>query len=58
MQHGIITAQIKRKVTDYGSNTKLIGTDHQPYGDDNKPVESSLAGKIGFKMAQNIFNKI
>lgn len=58
MQYGIITARVKRKVTDYGGNTKLIGTDHQPYGDDGKPAESSPAGKTWFKVAQNIFNKI
>ena len=51
MQHGIVTARMERKVTDYGSDTKLIGAEHKPYDDSNEPAEGSFAGKTGFKVA-------
>ena len=51
MQHGLITAWGKCKVTDYGSDTKFIGTEHKPCDDDYKPAESSFAGKTEFKVA-------
>ena len=51
MQQGIIAALVKRQVTDNGSDAKLIGADHKPYGNSHKPTESSLAGKTGFKVA-------
>ena len=49
MQHGIVTARVKRKVTDYGGDSKLIGAEHKPHSYDNKPAESGFAGKTGFK---------
>lgn len=51
MQHGIITDRVKRKVTDNGSDTKLIGAKHKPYGNGYKPAESGFAGKTGLKVA-------
>lgn len=58
MKHGIIAARGKGKVTKYGSDTKLIRTEHKPCDDDHKPTESSFTGKTGFKMAQDFINKI
>lgn len=51
MQHGIVTARMERKVTDYGGDPKLIGAEHKPYSYDDKPAESGFAGKTGFKVA-------
>ena len=50
MQHGLITAWGKCKVTYYGSDTKFIGAEHKPCDDDDKPAESSFAGKAGMKL--------
>jgi hypothetical protein len=47
MQHWLITARGKCKVTYYGSDTKLIGAEHKPCDDGYKPAESSSAGKTG-----------
>jgi hypothetical protein len=58
MKQGIITARVKSKVTYYGSDTKFIRAEHKPYVDGHKPTEGSFAGKTGFKVEQNIFNKI
>lgn len=58
MQHGIITVWAEGKVTDHRSDTEFIGTEHKPYSNGYKPVECSFAGETGFKVAQNIFNKI
>jgi len=58
MHHGVITVRVERKVTDDRGHTEFIGTQHQAYGDGNKPTEGSLPGKTGFKMAQDIINKI
>jgi len=43
VEHGIITARVKCKVTDNGSNTKFIGTEHKSNGDGYKPVECRSA---------------
>lgn len=51
MQHGIVTARMERKVTDYGGDPKLIGAEHKPYSYGDKPAESGFAGKTGFKVA-------
>lgn len=51
MQHGVITARVKRKVTDYGGDAKLIRAEHKAYGNGYKPAESSFPGKTGFKVA-------
>lgn len=50
MQHGVIAARVKRKVTNYGSDTKFIGTKHKPQDNGYKPTESRFAGKTGFKV--------
>lgn len=49
MQDGVITARAKRKVTDYGSDTRLIRAEHKSYDNSYKPTESSFAGKTVLK---------
>ena len=58
MDHGFITIWAESKVTDNGGYSKLIGTEHKPYGNGHKPAERGFTGETGFKVAQNIFNKI
>lgn len=58
MDHGTITARTERKIMDNGGNTKLIGTQHQPQSNRNKPAKRCFTGKTRFKMAQDFINKI
>ena len=58
MYHRIITFWAKRKVTDDGCNTKLIGAQHQAYSNSNKPAEGSFSGKQDSKWHKTLSNKI
>ena len=58
MYHGVITVWAECKVTDDRGHTEFIGTQHQANGNGNEPTEGSFPGKTGFKMAQDIINKI
>ena len=49
MDHGEVTVRFQGEVTDYGSDSEFIGTEHQPDGKNYKPAECRLSGKTGFK---------
>lgn len=39
VEHGKVTIQLESKVTDDGSDTKIVGARHKPYGNGDKPAE-------------------
>ena len=49
MEHGQITVRFEGKVTDDGSDSEFIGTEHQPDGKNHKPAKSRFSGETGFK---------
>ncbi len=49
MEHGQITVRFQGEVTDYGSDSEFIGTEHQPDGENHKPAKSRFSGETGFK---------
>ena len=58
MEHGQITVRFQGEVTDYGSDSEFIGTEHQPDGENHKPAKSRLSGEAGLKGRQDFINKI
>ncbi len=47
MDHCLITARPQRQVTDNGSDTQVVGTEHQAHNKDYEPVESGFSGEAG-----------
>jgi len=57
MNHAFITVSPERKLSDIGSEPKLIRTEHEPDRNYDKPFEGSVPGKAGLKSTQNFINQ-
>ncbi len=47
MAHRLIAAGPQCQATDNGSDTLVVGTEHQAHNKDCEPVESGFSGKAG-----------
>ncbi len=47
MEHRLIAVRPQCQVTDNGSDTQVVGTEHQAYNKDYEPVESGFPGEAG-----------
>jgi len=57
MEHCLIAVRPKRQVTDNGSDTQVVGTEHQAYNKDYEPAESGFSGEAGTETGKNFINK-
>lgn len=49
VEHGEVTVRFEGEITNHGSYSKFIGTEHQSHGKNHEPAESRLSGEAGFK---------
>lgn len=49
MDHRLVMTGMQRQIPDDGSDTEIIGTNHQTDNDDNEPLEGGGAGKASSK---------
>ncbi|EJW13830.1 hypothetical protein PAV_4c03860 [Paenibacillus alvei DSM 29] len=57
MKHRFIMTRIERQIPDDGSDTEMIGTDHQTDNDDYEPLEGGGARETSTKGRQNLIYK-
>lgn len=55
IQHRIIARRAKHKITNDGSDTKFIATEHKAYSNSHKPVECGFTGKTEFQSGKKYF---
>lgn len=53
-----LAVRVKCEVTDDGCDLLLVRAEHQTDDEDDRLEKSHLIEKVGFKVAENIFNKI
>lgn len=54
MHHAVVECRIQGKVTDHGSDTEHVGTDHEADYDSHSPSKSSSPGETGTETQQNL----